>query len=182
MALATAITPGAFSATSVTRLPSFGGVGGGVLPVLHIDHVGGILLFAAAGHSGADALGDTHHGEHHQVLELAGGDLLALLVLRDEADVHAGHHLADVDARLQLGLGGTALHTLDRRGEGAQTVPLHRLSALEQLHHHLRQTLDHALHDVTRVDRLVHRHSFNQTAQTQRVWLEGFRIVLAVGL
>ncbi len=36
---------------------------------------------------------------------------LALLVLRDETDVYAGHHLADVDTRLQLGLGGTALHT-----------------------------------------------------------------------
>ena len=107
---------------------------------------------------------DTGQLKRTLVTELAGSQLLALGVLRDETDVDALH--VDIHV-VRLHIVGTRRFHVGR--ERAEAVPFHTLTRGEQLGHHRGQTVDDTLDDVAAIDRLVESHTLDQTSQRQGV-------------
>ena len=132
------------------------------LVVLHGEELADHLLLVVDGDVALRP--DTGQLKRTLVTELAGGQLLALGVLRDETDVDALH----VDIHVVL------FHLVRTRRfhvgrERAEAVPFHTLTRGEQLGHHRGQTVDDAFNDVAAVDRLVEGHALDQTSQRQGV-------------
>ena len=134
---ASSSTAGAAVRTAATATAVVAGHGS--LVVQRIEHTLVLRLLLRTDVRGFEV---AQHLEDAEVLELLRRQLLALGVLGDEVDVHA---LDLVDAHV-LDLGDAP--RLDVRGERTEAVPLHGLSALQELHHHGGQLLEHTLNDV----------------------------------
>ena len=112
-------------------------------------------------------LDPAHAVERDRILELLRGQFLTLSVLRDEVDadtvdlVH--RHVGDIVHTLLL--------IVEGGHKGAETVPLHGLTALQLLHHRGGQFLEHTLHDIVRIDALVEGDHPQQSLQTERLGL-----------
>ena len=103
----------------------------------------------------------TKDGERTQILKRLRSQLLTLGVLGDEVDLHTlnliNTHVVGVVDTLRVDVGS----------ERTQTVPLHGLTALQQLDHDGGQLLDDTLDDVAAVNRLIECNTLNKTAQVE---------------
>ena len=76
--------------------------------------------------------------------------------------------------------GDTFLGRLDGGDEGAQTVDLHGVALRQELCDAARHLHEHALDDVSAVDRVVLGHVLAEAAQRDGLLLDGLGVVLAV--
>ncbi len=141
------------------------------------------LLDVRRGLGGADVhlLLDSLGGEGALRLEVARGDVVVTDALGTEADVDGLHVEVRVPlASHQVGQGDAALDGLYRGDEGAQSVNLHRVALGDELDDtagHLRQ---HAIDDVTAIDRVVLGHVVAEAAEGDGLLLDCLGVVLSV--
>ena len=152
-------------------------------PVLERGHLLDVLLLLGVGLFGreVDLLLDAVGGERTEVLEGDGGDVVLGCSLGTEADVDGLHVGGRVPLALEQGCPGDAfLGGLDGGDEGAQTVDLHGVALRQEFCDAARHLHEHALDDVSAVDRVVLGHVLAEAAQRDCLLLNGLGVVLAV--